>query len=72
MYVQKRVSSSCSRLLGPWLQLLCLLLAAAASLSRLTDHRSLLHQAMAHSSYHTDISLAGFGPFLPLSTAHRG
>lgn len=39
MYVSKRVASSQSLLLGPWLQLLSLLLAAFASLSRISDHR---------------------------------
>ena len=35
----KRVSSSHSQLIGPWLQLLSLLLAAFVSLSRISDHR---------------------------------
>jgi len=39
VYVSKRVSTKHSLLIAPWLQLLALLLAAFASLSRISDHR---------------------------------
>ena len=39
MYVRKNVSSTHSKLIGPWLQLVAFLLAAIASLSRISDHR---------------------------------
>merc|ERR1711971_960092 len=39
VYVSKRVSTEHSLLIAPWLQLLALLLAAFASLSRISDHR---------------------------------
>ena len=39
VYVRKNVSSNHSKLIGPWLQLVAFLLAAIASLSRISDHR---------------------------------
>merc|ERR1712083_1031093 len=71
VYVSKRVASSQSLLLGPWLQLLSLLLAAFASLSRISDHRHHPIDVLAGATVGIVIGLLSAFSILEISSKNK-
>merc|ERR1719500_2693907 len=72
VYVGRRVSTSHSLLLAPWLQLLSLLLAAFASLSRISGHRHHPVDVLAGATVGVVISLVAAFSILELSSKNLG
>ena len=72
VYVGRRVSTSHSLLLAPWLQLFSLLLAAFASLSRISDHRHHPVDVLAGATVGVVIGLVAAFSILELSSKKLG
>jgi len=72
VYVSKRVSTSHSLLIAPWLQLLSLLLAAFASLSRISDHRHHPIDVLAGATVGIVIGLLAAFSILEISSKSSG
>jgi len=71
VYVGRRVSTSHSLLLGPWLQLVSLLLAAFASLSRISDHRHHPVDVLAGATIGVLIGLLAAFSILEISSENK-
>ena len=65
------MSSSHSQLIGPWLQLLSLLLAAFVSLSRISDHRHHPVDVLAGASVGVLIGLLAAFSILEISSNNK-